>query len=82
MQSAHITSDMFRIFSVEIVLTLPVRPFGGYMEKVYQGERSLLSPIIGQLEKGLYRITGIDRDSEMDWKLKWTRILRQVYIPS
>lgn len=68
MQSADIIYDMSQILAFLIVLTLLVRPLGGYMAKVYQGERSLLYPVFGPLEKALYRITGIDRDAEMDWK--------------
>src|SRR5271157_1690992 len=68
MEPAAIISDMSQILAFLIILTLLVRPLGGYMAKVYQGERSLLSPLFGPLEMGLYRITGIDIDAEMDWK--------------
>jgi K+-transporting ATPase ATPase A chain len=66
--SADIFFDVFQILSLLVVVTLLVKPLGGYMAKAYQGERSLLSPLLGPLERGIYRITGIDSDAEMDWK--------------
>src|SRR5208283_3950951 len=68
MQSADIISDMSQILAFLVVLTLLVRPLGGYLAKVYQGERPLLSTLFGPLETGLYCLTGIDRDAEMNWK--------------
>ena len=68
MQSTNIIFDMFQILALLVVLTLLVKPLGGYMAKVYQGERSLLSPLLGPLERVIYRIIGIDKDAGMDWK--------------
>jgi len=68
MQSADIISDICQILAFLVVLTLLVRPLGGYMAKVYQGERSILYPLFSPLERGLYRITGIDINAVMDWK--------------
>jgi K+-transporting ATPase ATPase A chain len=44
-----------------------VRPLGGYMTRVFQGERTLLTPILGPVEAGLYRLAGIDARSEQSW---------------
>lgn len=38
------------------------------MAKVFEGERTFLSPFLVPCENILYRICGIDRDLEMDWK--------------
>ncbi len=51
-----------------IVLLLLVKPLGLYMARVYQGERTFLSPIIVPLEKLVFRIAGISPDDEMTWK--------------
>jgi K+-transporting ATPase ATPase A chain len=45
-----------------------VKPFGGYMAKVYQGERTILTPILAPAESLFYRILGIRSEDEMDWK--------------
>jgi K+-transporting ATPase ATPase A chain len=50
------------------VLVLLVKPLGLFMAKVYQGERTFLSPVIGPLERLTYRVAGIHPDDEMDWK--------------
>ncbi|MGE5892940.1 MAG: potassium-transporting ATPase subunit KdpA [bacterium] len=68
MNSIDIIYDIAQIFFVLIVVTLLVKPFGGYMKKVYGGERTLLSPVLGPLERALHTILGIRYDAEMDWK--------------
>jgi potassium-transporting ATPase potassium-binding subunit len=50
------------------VLLLLVKPLGLYMARIYQGERTFLTRILGPLERLLYRVSGIDAAREMDWK--------------
>ncbi|MFN8398793.1 MAG: potassium-transporting ATPase subunit KdpA [Anaerolineales bacterium] len=49
-------------------LLLLTKPLGAYMAKVYEGERLFLDPILGPVERFLYRLSGIDTRSEMTWK--------------
>ena len=51
-----------------IVLLLLVKPLGSFMAQVYQGERTFLSPVLGPVERFIYRITGVKPQEEMDWK--------------
>jgi potassium-transporting ATPase potassium-binding subunit len=51
-----------------LVLFLLVKPLGSYMARVYQGERTFLSPFLSPLERLIYVILGISADDEMDWK--------------
>ena len=51
-----------------LVLLLLVKPLGTYMASVYQGERTLLTPVLKPVEDLIYRALGIRRDEEMDWK--------------
>ena len=51
-----------------LLLPLLVKPLGGYMTRVFQQQRTLLDPLLGPLEHLLYRVTGVDREKEMDWK--------------
>ena len=39
---------------------LLVKPLGGYMTRLFAGERNLLSPVLGPIERGLYRLCGVD----------------------
>ena len=49
------------------ILLLLVNPLGTFMAKVYQGERTLLTPLLSPCENLLYRICGVNKDKEMNW---------------
>src|SRR6201747_3261373 len=49
------------------LLILITRPLGGYMTRVFNGERTLLSPWLRPRERGLYRISGVDEAEEQHW---------------
>ena len=49
-----------------VVLAL-ARPLGGYMTRVFTGERTLLSPVLAPIERGLYRVAGINSAQEQHW---------------
>ena len=51
-----------------VVLLALVKPLGTFMAKVYQGERTLLSPVFLPCENLLYRICGVKKDEEMGWQ--------------
>jgi len=43
-------------------------PLGTYMARVLEGERTLLHPVLGPLERGLYRLMGVREDEDMGWQ--------------
>lgn len=49
------------------IVILLVKPLGGYMHRIFTGERTLLSPLLGPLERGLYRISGTSEREEQHW---------------
>src|SRR5580704_17856447 len=49
------------------LLILLTKPLGGYMTRVFNGERTLLSPVLRPLERGLYRISGVAETDEQHW---------------
>ena len=51
-----------------LLLTLLVRPLGGYMARVFQGQKTLLDTVLRPIERLLYTMTGVDEQQEMDWK--------------
>lgn len=57
-----------QILFLLVILSLCVKPLGSYMAKVYQGEKTLLSPIFLPAERFIYRAAGLGPDEEMDWK--------------
>jgi len=50
------------------LLTLLVKPLGGYMARVFQRQRTFLDPVLRALERLLYRAARVDEHQEMDWK--------------
>jgi potassium-transporting ATPase potassium-binding subunit len=42
-------------------------PLSKYIADVYAGERTFLSPVIGPVERGFYRLAGVDPAREQDW---------------
>ncbi|RWN21109.1 MAG: potassium-transporting ATPase subunit KdpA [Mesorhizobium sp.] len=49
------------------IVVLLVKPLGGYMHRVFNGDRTLLSPVLHPLERGLYRICGTSEREEQHW---------------
>lgn len=49
------------------IVTLLVKPLGGYMTRVFSGERTLLSWIFGPIERGLYALAGTNEREEQHW---------------
>lgn len=49
------------------VLMLCVKPLGAYMAHVFAGERTFLSPVFRPIERGFYKIFGVDEDDDMKW---------------
>lgn len=49
-----------------IIIAL-VKPLGGYMTRVFNGERTLLSPVLGPVERGLYALCGTSEREEQHW---------------
>lgn len=51
------------------VLLLLVKPLGGYMARVYQGEPTVLDRVLRPVEELLYRLAGVRPDREMNWRV-------------
>ncbi len=49
------------------IIILLVKPLGGYMTRVFGGERTLLSPVLVPVERGLYRLAGTTEREEQHW---------------
>ena len=50
-----------------VVLVALVKPLGTLMAKVYDGERTFLSPVLGPIERGIYRLAAIKPSVESNW---------------
>src|SRR5246127_1970932 len=49
-----------------IVVAL-VKPLGWYMTRVFNGERTFLSPVLHPVEAALYAVAGVDEKREQHW---------------
>jgi K+-transporting ATPase ATPase A chain len=49
------------------IIVALVQPLGWYMTRVFNGERTFLSPVLRPVEIGVYRLGGIDEKREQDW---------------
>jgi potassium-transporting ATPase potassium-binding subunit len=50
-----------------VVIVLLIKPFGGYMTRVFSGERTFLSPVLGPVERVFYRLSGVDERTDQNW---------------
>lgn len=49
------------------VLLLLVRPLGGYLHRVFAGERTLAGIVLRPAERGFYWVAGVREDKEQNW---------------
>ena len=49
------------------IIVALTKPLGGYMTRVFNGERTLLSPVLRPVEAGIYWIGGVDEKREQHW---------------
>ena len=55
---------------IALVLALVVAcsvPLSAFVARVFAGERTFLSPVLGPVERGFYRLAGVDPAREQDW---------------
>ena len=50
-----------------VIVILITRPLGGYMTRVFNGERTFLSPILRPVERAVYWCCGVDEKEEQHW---------------
>jgi K+-transporting ATPase ATPase A chain len=58
-----------------VVLLALAKPLGSYMARVCQGERTFLEPVLGRVEQFVYRLSGIDPQAGMNWKVYASALL-------
>ena len=53
------------IYAVLVILI--TKPFGGYMTRVFNGERTPLRLVLHPIEVGIYKLCGVREDEEQHW---------------
>src|SRR5580658_10373404 len=58
---------LLQIALFTVVVAIIVRPLGGYMMRVFTGEQTARGHLLGPVERGIYRVAGIDAHLEQKW---------------
>ena len=61
-------SGLLQIGVYLLVLVALVKPLGAYMARVFEGERTFFTPVVGPVERLIYRLAGVDPSEETDWR--------------
>jgi len=60
--------EIVQIVTYFVLLVASVPLLGGYMARVYGGERTWLTPVLAPVERGIYGLSGVDPREEMRWR--------------
>lgn len=60
--------DYLLLLAFFAIVLLPAPWLGRFYYKVMEGQRTWLSPLLGSVERGCYRVAGVRADQEQSWK--------------
>ncbi|MBC3481519.1 potassium-transporting ATPase subunit KdpA [Pseudomonas sp. SWRI59] len=60
--------DFALLLAFFLIVLLPAPWLGRFYYKVMEGQRTWLSPVLGPVEQGCYRLAGVRADQEQSWK--------------
>ncbi len=63
-----LTLAFLKIAVFFFILLGVTKPLGLYMRRVFSGEKTFLDPVLGRVERLVYRLGGVDSKKEQDWK--------------
>ncbi len=69
------TADILTLIVLAAAILIATPIVGSYIAKVMEGERTLLSPVLVPIERGIYRACGIDETAEQGWKAYTVSVL-------
>ena len=65
------TINLVEIAAYVAILVALTPLLGGYMKRVFSGEKTFLDPILRPVERGIYRVCGVDAAKDQSW-VDWT----------
>ncbi|RYD53041.1 MAG: potassium-transporting ATPase subunit KdpA [Sphingobacteriales bacterium] len=68
-------SELLGVLLMFVLTLLLSVPLGRYMARVYAGERTWLDPVLGPLDRLLYRIGGVRPQEEQTWQQQLKALL-------
>lgn len=60
--------DYLLLLAFFAIVLLPAPGLGRFCFKVMEGQRTWLTPVLGPLEQGCYRLAGVRSEQEQNWK--------------
>ncbi len=60
-------NSVLQVLIFMVIVLLLTKPVGLYLYKVFNGERTWLSPVVVPVERFFYRLSGINKDEEQKW---------------
>lgn len=60
-------NGLLQMLAFFVIILLVTKPMGGYMARVFNGERTILQPILRPIERLFYRLLGISESEDMRW---------------
>jgi len=66
---SHTNVQGWLLIGIFIMLVIAMaKPFGLWLFNAYEGRRNWLTPVLGPVERGLYKAGGIDPAKEQNWR--------------
>jgi K+-transporting ATPase ATPase A chain len=59
--------DLIQMVLFVVLVVAAAKPVGTFLFKVFTGERTFLHPVLAPIERGIYRLVGVDPEGEMTW---------------
>jgi K+-transporting ATPase ATPase A chain len=59
--------DFIQMLVYTVLVVAVAKPIGIFLYKIFTGERTFLHPVLGPIERLIYRAIGIDPQGEMTW---------------
>ena len=59
--------DLIQLLVFVALLVALAKPLGSFFFRLFSGERTFLHPVLGPVERGIYRLVGVDPEGEMTW---------------
>ena len=60
--------DFALLLAFFVMVLLPAPWLGRFYYKVMEGQRTWLTPLLGPVEQGCYRLAGVRAEQEQNWK--------------
>jgi potassium-transporting ATPase potassium-binding subunit len=60
-------NSVLQVLIILVIILLLTKPVGLYLTKIFNGERTWLSPVFVPVERFFYRLSGINEEEEQKW---------------